>query len=298
MIGNRVFSIAFKIELRREEFLIYWTCWPLCRQKSATVVQGELQWEVLPHAWVLALLIIIYNDICYYYYYYYLFWLCLGPRNPGSQHFVRLAWKISFFSSIDEVDYGFLLTCKSNSSSQVLVWLNKQNQQNWIHLTVLQVLHTRAAWHRSAHVRNLKTYSEKYWGEYWYFCCNSSPHIVCRKYYEKQRNHTPFSSTLVGASQKTLWLAKRSSKRLPLALSQLGWNNWGILVLCELVFDSERAVSASEIYILRKISASKSKNRRASVCLCPSVSWAGGAEASLCELVDYSERAGVRARQR
>ena len=69
-------------------------------------------------------------------------------------------------------------------------------------------------------------------------------------------------------------------------------------MLCELVFDSERAVSASEIYILRKISASKSKNRRASVCLCPSVSWAGGAEASLCELVDYAERAGVRARQR
>ena len=92
------FSIAFKIELRREEFLIYWRFWPLCRQKSATVVQGELQWEVLPHAWVLALLIIIYNGICYYYYYYYyyLFWLCLGPRNPGSQHFVRLAWKISF----------------------------------------------------------------------------------------------------------------------------------------------------------------------------------------------------------
>ena len=89
------FSIAFKIELRREEFLIYWTCWPLCRQKSATVVQGELQWEVLPHAWVLAFLIIIYNDICYYYYY--LSLLCLGPRTPGGQHFV-LAWKISFFS--------------------------------------------------------------------------------------------------------------------------------------------------------------------------------------------------------
>ena len=148
--------------------------------------------------------------------------------------------KLVFFL-IDEVDYGFLLTCKSNSSSQVLVWLNKQNHQNWIDLTVLQVLHTRAAWHRSAHVRKLKTYSEKYWGEYWYFCCNSSPHIVCRKYYEKQRNHTPFSSALVGASQKTSWLAKRSSKRLPLALSQLGWNNWGIIVLWELVFDSERA---------------------------------------------------------
>ena len=33
-------------------------------------------------------------------------------------------------------------------------------------------MHTRAAWHRSVHVRNLKTYLEKYWGD-WYFCCNS-----------------------------------------------------------------------------------------------------------------------------
>ena len=90
------FSIAFKIELRREEFLIYWTFWPLCRQKTATLVQGEFQWKILPHAWVLAFLIIIYNDICYYYYY--LSLLCLCPRTSGGQHFV-LAWKISFFFS-------------------------------------------------------------------------------------------------------------------------------------------------------------------------------------------------------
>ena len=49
-----------------------------------------------------------------------------------------------------------------------------------------------------------------------------------------------------------------------------------------------KSCSASEIHVLRKISASKSKNRRASVCLCPSVSWAGGAEASLCELLRKS----------